>query len=77
MSRHHDDLPSIDPSALADVSGGAGMADMLLPMIMMLKKRNAGPAPAPPPAPPQPQQAPLPAGAERTTYYSDGTSRSG
>jgi len=77
MSRHHDDLPSIDPSALADVSGGAGMTDMLLPMIMMLKKRSAAPAPAAPPPPPQPPPAPLPAGTERTTYYSDGTSRSG
>jgi len=79
MSRHHrDELPSLDPNALSDVSGGAGMSDMMLPMIMMMRKRGA-PAAAPPP--PQPQQQPLPPltdpNAQRTVYYSDGTSRQG
>lgn len=78
MSRHHrDELPSLDPNALADVSGGAGMSDMMLPMMMMgMRKRSAAP-PAPPPPPQQPQLPPLAPGAERTVYYSDGTSRQG
>jgi len=77
MSRHHhDSLPTIDPSTLDDVSGGAGMGDMMLPMVMMMKRRSAAAA-APPPPPPQPALPPLAPGAERTVYYSDGTSRSG
>ena len=77
MPRHHDSLEPIAACDLSDVSGGAGMTDMLLPMIVLLRRRSSAP-----PAPPQ-QQAqapalpPLPAGAERTVYYSDGTTRSG
>jgi hypothetical protein len=79
MSRHHrDELPSLDPTTLSDVSGGAGMSDMMLPMMMMgMRKRSAAPPPAAPPPPQQPQLPPLDPGAQRTVYYSDGTSRQG
>lgn len=79
MSRHrHHDLEPIAACDLADVSGGAGMIDMMLPLIIMMKKKAAPPA-APPPQqqPQQPALPPLPVGAERTVYYSDGTTRSG
>jgi hypothetical protein len=54
---HHDELPSIDAAALANVTGGAG-ADMssMLPMMLMMKKRSApAAAPAAPPAPQTPK----------------------
>lgn len=55
MPAHHDDeLPTIDATDLAQVSGGAGdpMSSMMLPMMMMMRNRSQAAAPvAPPPAP--------------------------
>ncbi|HET9626685.1 MAG TPA: hypothetical protein VFP84_35220 [Kofleriaceae bacterium] len=51
---HHDDLPTLDLTALAHVTGGAGtnMASMMLPLLISKRKQSA-PAPAPAaPAPP-------------------------
>jgi hypothetical protein len=48
------ELPSIDPTALSAVTGGAGDASsMMLPMMMMMRSRQS--AAAAPPPPPQPQ----------------------
>jgi hypothetical protein len=48
------ELPSIDPTALSAVTGGAGDASsMMLPMMMMMRNRQSAAA-APPPPPPQP-----------------------
>lgn len=58
MPKNEDALPSIDLAQLANVHGGAGSDDMMLPMMMMMMgKRNAAPAaaPAPPPPPPRPR----------------------
>jgi hypothetical protein len=56
MPAHHDDeLPSLDASDLAQVTGGTGdaMSSMMLPMMMMMMRGGSqAPAPAaPPPAP--------------------------
>ena len=58
MSRHHDEeLPSIDATALEQVTGGAGFGDMstMLPMMMMMRSRQAAAAPAAPPQPAMPK----------------------
>lgn len=53
MPAHHDDeLPTLDASDLAQVTGGTGdpMSSMMMPMMMMMM-RNRSAAAAPPPAP--------------------------
>lgn len=56
MSKHRDEeLPSIDPAVLANVTGGAGdssMSSMMPMMMMMMMGRGGGAAAAPPPPPP-------------------------
>jgi hypothetical protein len=55
-----DELPTLDPSHLAGVTGGAvsDTSSMMLPMIMMMAMRGRGSSPqvtaAPAPAAPQP-----------------------
>jgi len=55
MSRHDEELPSLDLASLEQVTGGAGM-DMssMLPMMMMMRNRQAA-APAAPPQPAMPK----------------------
>ena len=57
MSKHHrEELPSIDPTVLQHVTGGAGDMSSILPMMMMMRKKSAPPSiAAPPPAPPAPK----------------------
>jgi hypothetical protein len=55
MPAHHDDeLPTIDASDLAQVTGGTGddMSSMMMPMMMMMRNRSQAPAPAPVAPPP-------------------------
>lgn len=57
MSKHRDEeLPSIDPAALASVTGGAGDSSSMMPMMMMMmmNRGGGGAAAAPPPPPAQP-----------------------
>ena len=52
MSPHDDELPTLEPALLEQVTGGAADAmSTMLPM-MMMRSRQAAAAPAP--APPQP-----------------------
>lgn len=62
MSKHHsDELPSIDPTALAGVTGGAGGdPSTMLPLLMMMRSRSAAAAPAQPAQPAQPAGPPRP-----------------
>ena len=47
---HHDDeLPGIDPTALAAVTGGAGDASSMMMPLMMMRNRGSAAAAAPPP----------------------------
>jgi hypothetical protein len=67
MPQKPDALPSIDPSALAHVNGGAGddMMSMMLPLLLMKKKNAAPPAAAPPPPQPMPRPRVIVDGVEK------------
>ena len=55
MPTHRDDeLPSLDPTALRQVTGGADLGSMMLPLLMMRHQGGGAAAPAPAPAPAQP-----------------------
>jgi len=58
MSRHDEELPTLDLSTLEQVTGGAGAMDSMstmLPMMMMMRNRQAAAAPVAPPQPVMPK----------------------
>ena len=49
MSDHHDELPTLEGAALANVTGGAGLDPMM--MLPLLAGRRSAPPPPPPAQP--------------------------